>query len=56
MVDCCGELLGRFPGDRVGAVEDCHNDNQGNCVGKGKLRVLGAFRDSSESVGSHDSN
>ncbi len=40
----------------MGAVKDCNDGNEGNHIGKGKLRVLGAFRDSSESVGSHDGN
>jgi len=41
---------------RAGAVENRNDDDQSDCVGKGKLRVLGvgAFGDSSESVGSHD--
>jgi len=39
---------------RVGAVEDCDDDVQSNSLGKGKLRVLGAFGDSSKSVGSRD--
>ncbi len=39
---------------RTGAVKDCNDDDEGNCIGKGKLRVLDAFGDSSESVGSHD--
>jgi hypothetical protein len=40
----------------VVAVKDCYDGNEGNRVGEGKLRVLGAFGDSSESVGSHDGN
>ena len=39
---------------RAGAVENRDDDDQSNCVGKGKLRVLGAFGDSSKSVGSRD--
>jgi hypothetical protein len=37
------------------AVEDCDDDDQG--YGKGKLRVLGAFRNASECLGgrNHDS-
>jgi hypothetical protein len=35
------------------AVEDCNDDNQSNGVGKGELRVLGAFGNLSECVGSH---
>ena len=41
---------------RVGAVKDCNDGNEGNCIGKGKLRVLGAFGDLSESVGSRNGN
>ncbi len=40
----------------MGAVEDRPDDDQSNSIGKGKLRVLGAFGDSSESVGSRDGN
>ncbi len=36
----------------MGAVEDCNDDDEGNCIGKGKFRVLSAFRDLSKSVGS----
>ena len=39
---------------RAGAVENCDDDDQSNCVGNGELRVLGAYGDSSESVGSRD--
>ena len=39
---------------RAGAVEDRNDDDQSDSVGEGKLRVLGAFGDSSESVGSRD--
>ncbi len=39
---------------RAGAVENRDDDDQSNCVGKDKLRVLGAFGDLSESVGSRD--
>ena len=51
-----GNLLGSsFLGySRAGAVENCYDDDQSNCVGKGELRVLGAFGDASESVGSRD--
>ncbi len=42
--------------DRTGAVEDCNDDDQCNGVCKGKLRVLGAFGDLAESVGSRDCN
>ena len=36
---------------RTVAVEDRDDDDQGNRVGEGKLRVLGAFRNPSECVG-----
>jgi len=39
---------------RVGAVENRDDDVQSDCVGEGELRVLGAFGDSSESVGSRN--
>ena len=39
---------------RTGAVENRDDDDQSDCVGKGELRILGAFRDSSESIGSCD--
>ena len=39
---------------RTGAVENRDDDDQSDCVGEGELRVLGAFGDSSESVGSCD--
>jgi hypothetical protein len=38
------------------AVEDWDDDDQDDSVGKGKLRVLGAFRNASKCVGSHDGN
>jgi hypothetical protein len=41
---------------RTVAVEDCDDDDQGNGVGKGKFRVLGAFRNASDYVGSQDCN
>ncbi len=40
----------------MGAVENCDNDNEGSCIGKGELRVLGAFRDLSEALGSRNGN
>ena len=43
-----------YSNSRAGAVENRDDDDQSDCVGKGKLRVLGAFGDSSKSVGSHD--
>ncbi len=39
---------------RTVPVEDRNDDDQGNGVGEGKLRVLGAFRNASKCVGSHD--
>jgi hypothetical protein len=39
---------------RMVAVEDHNDDDQSNGVGKGKLRVIGAFRNPSECVGSRD--
>ncbi len=59
-VDCCRELLANegsiFIGkmSRTGAVEDCKNDDQINGIGKCWLRVLSAFGNVSESVGSRD--
>ncbi len=41
---------------QVGAVRDCNYGIEGNRVGKGKLRVLGAFGDSSKYVGSQNGN
>jgi hypothetical protein len=40
----------------AGAIKDCNDVDEGNHIGKGKLRVPGAFGDSSKSVGSHDGN
>ncbi len=28
---------------RAGAVKDCDDSNEGNCVGKGNLRLIGTF-------------
>ena len=39
---------------RAGAEEIRDDDDQSDCIGKGELRVLGAFEDSSASVGSRD--
>jgi hypothetical protein len=47
-------LRSSFLDSRAGAVENCDDDDQSDCVGKGELRVLGAFGDLSESVGSRD--
>ena len=35
-------------------VEDCDDDDHCDCIGEGELRVLGAFGDSTESVGTRD--
>ena len=40
----------------MGVVEDCNDDDQCESIGEGKLRVLGVFGDSAESVGSRDCN
>jgi hypothetical protein len=47
-------LLGFW--SRSGAIEDCNDDNEGNRVDKGKLRVLGAFGDLAEWVQGRDGN
>jgi hypothetical protein len=41
---------------RTVAVEDSNDDDQSNGVGKGNLRVLGAFGNPSECVGSRNGN
>jgi hypothetical protein len=41
---------------RMVAVEDRDDDNQSNGVGKGKLRVLNAFGNWSECIGSRNGN
>ena len=38
------------------AVKDCNDGNEGNLVDRDKLRVLGAFRDLSKSIGSRNGN
>jgi hypothetical protein len=38
------------------AVEDCDDDDQGNGVGEGQLRVLGALRNASKCKGSRGGN
>ncbi len=48
-------LMSNFLGySRAGTVENRDEDDQSDCVGKGELRVLGAFRDLSKSVGRRD--
>jgi hypothetical protein len=55
--ECVGHHFGLFGfRRRTGAVKDCNDDNEGNCISKGKLRVLGAFQNLSKSVGSRDGN
>jgi hypothetical protein len=39
---------------RMVAVDDCNDEDQSAGIVKGKLRVLGAFRNPSKCVGSHD--
>jgi hypothetical protein len=41
---------------RTVAVEDCDDDDQSDGVGKGKLRVLGAFGSPSDCIGSRNGN
>jgi hypothetical protein len=61
-VGCCRELLANEEKrvlekrSRNVYVEDCDDDDQSNGVGKGKLRVFGAFGNLSKCVGSHDGN
>ncbi len=40
---------------QTGAVEDCNDDNQGNHIFEGKLRVIGAVKGLCKSVGSRNS-
>jgi hypothetical protein len=55
--DCVGHNVGLLGiRHRMGAVRDCNDDDKGNRIGEGELRVLGAFRDSSESAGSRNGN
>ena len=46
--------LGGFFRGRAGAIEDCDDNNQRECVGSGKLGELGGFGDSGESVSAGD--
>jgi hypothetical protein len=41
---------------QMGAVKDCNDEDEGDCIGEGKLMLLGAFGDLSESVGSCNGN
>jgi hypothetical protein len=41
---------------QTGVVKDCNDDGEGHCIGKGKLRVLGALGDLSKSLGSRNGN
>ncbi len=55
--DCTGHHFGLLGfRRRTGAIKDCNDDNEGNHICKGELRVLGAFGDSSMSIGSRDGN
>jgi hypothetical protein len=48
-------LKSRFLGySRAGAVDDRDDNDQSNSIGEGELRLLGAFGDSTESVGSRE--
>ncbi len=40
----------------MGAVKDCNDNDEGNCIGKGELRVLGAVGGLSKSVRSRNGN
>jgi len=46
--------LGGFFGGRAGAVEDCFDNDQRECVGSGKLGGFGGFEDAGESVSAGD--
>ncbi len=55
--DCVGRHFGLLGFRcRTGAVKDCNDDNESKCIGKGKLRALGAFGDLCKSVGSCNGN
>ncbi len=42
--DCLGCHVGLLcSGGQVGAIKDCNDGNEGNCIGRGNLRVIGAF-------------
>jgi hypothetical protein len=41
---------------QAGVVKDCNDGDEGDCIGKGELRVFGAVRDLSKSVGSRNGN
>jgi hypothetical protein len=40
----------------AGAIKDCNKGDEGNCIGKGNLRVFGTFCDSSQSIRSRNGN
>jgi hypothetical protein len=53
--DCVGHHFGLLCFRcRTGAIKDCNYDDEGNRIGKSKLSILGAFGDSSETVGSRN--
>jgi len=55
--DCIGLHVGLLCFRRpVGAIRDRNNGNEDSHIGKGKLRVRGAFGDLSKYVGSQDGN
>jgi hypothetical protein len=55
--DCVGHHVGLlYFRCQAGAVKDCNDGDECNCVGEGKFRVFGAFGDLSESIGSRDGN
>ncbi len=55
--DCVGHYVSIFCFRHwTEAVKDRDDDNDDNCIGKGKLRELCAFGDSSKSVGSRNGN
>ena len=42
--DCFGHHVGLLCFRcRAGGIKDCNDGNEGNCIGKGKLRVFGTF-------------
>ena len=51
--DCCF-LCGLFGGGRAGAVKDCDDDDQSNCVGSSELGRFAEFGDTAERVRGSD--
>jgi hypothetical protein len=41
---------------QTGSVKVCNDDDEVNCLGKGGMRVPGAFGDSFKSIESHNGN